>query len=566
MARVASLDLRTEVAAKSRVAGVVEFMKTWGEILPLAVLALALRFWGLTWGLPYTLHPDEPVVFNTVAGMLQRHSLNPQTFTYPSALYYFFFAIGSVYQLVHGTTVGMALSTTGVGAMAGAGQYTSPGAVLWMRIGVALVCSAAILLVYFAARLLVGRWPAAVGAGLLAVSALHINLSQIATTDGPAATAMALVALLSIVAVRTERVWAFWLAWIAVGLATGVKYNAGTSAIMPLVAYGIVVARHLQAGRRLTLEDILTDRRFLGFVFALMAFLVTTPYAIRDSHEFLHDVKGVVLHYTIVGQLGQSGSSLADTLQDMFSWPELLIGGLAVLGTVSAVLRRRWEVLIIVSGAVVYFLIVATPKIFFLRNLAPLWPLLAILAAEGVAWLAILLGQLLTQSRVPSLRLLNRPSVRIALLGVVVAVGLIPMVGKTVQFDSYRSSVDVRVVASQWITAHIPAGASIADEAYGATLDPQRYVITFEGTGLYLHPLAWYPEHGVQYVVASDIFFGRYFSHGSPYLAAQQYYTTLISHWGTVLHVFVGPDVVGGNYGAHIYVIKAPPPPPPAAP
>ena len=560
MARVAAVDVHPVVTSRGATATVIHLLGRWGELLPLAVLALVLRFWGLNWGLPYTLHPDEPVVFDTVAQMLQHHSLNPGTFTYPSALYYFFYAIGSVYSLIRGTSVGMAISTTGVGALAGAGSYTNPEAILWMRIGVALICTAAVLLVYVAARLFVGRLPATLGAILLAVSQVHIDLSQIATTDGPAATAMALIALLSIIAVLTERRLAFWLAWIAVGLALGVKYNAGAGVIMPLVAYSIVKLRHVQVGERLTLREFLNDQRLRGIVLLPVAFLVTTPFALIHPRTFVHDVAAVVLHYTVVGQLGGSGSSALDTLQVMVSWPELLLCALACLGILSALVRRHPATIVIASGALLYILVVATPKVYFFRNLVPLWPLLAILAAEGAAWLATLLGQLL--NHVTALQSGRLPSRIIAILivGLVVLVGLIPMAGETTQFDSNRASVDVRVVASEWITAHIPAGTRIADESYGVTLDPHRYTIDYQGTGLYEHPLAWYPEHGYTYVVASSIFFNRYFASGDPYPAARAYYETMITNWGTVVREFVGVNVVAGAYGSRIYVIQVPQP------
>jgi hypothetical protein len=558
MAHVASVHTHTTVASRSFGAGVLRFAGSWAEVLPLGAIALMLRLWGISWGLPDTLHPDEPVVFNTVAQMLQRHSLDPQMFTYPSAIYYAFFAIGASYQALHGTSVGMALSTTGVGYLAGAGHYTNPQAVLWMRIGVAVICSVAIVLVYIAARLFVGRIPATVGALLLAVSTLHIDLSQIATTDGPAATAMALAALFSIVAVRTERRAAFWLAWTAVGVAMGVKYNAGASAIMPLTAYAIVKWRPDEHGNKPTGREILMDQRFLGIGLLPLAFLVTTPYALVEPITFLNDVSGVIDHYTTFGQLGQSESSLLSTLQPMFDWPELLLGSLACVGIVSSLLRRRREALVVASGAALYFLVVGTPKVFFPRNLAPLWPLLAILAAEGFAWLVILLGQ--AASRAPLPRLVQRPASGIPILtmGLVVLVGIIPMAGKTAQFVNYRASVDVRIIASEWITAHIPAGTSIADEAYGVTLDPHRYRIDFEDAGLSAHPLAWYPEHGYRYVVTSDLFFYRYFVAGSPYVAEQAYYHMLTTDWGTVVRTFVGVDVVGGKYGAHLYLIQVP--------
>ena len=102
-------------------------------------------------------------------------------------------------------------------------------------------------------------------------------------------------------------------------------------------------------------------------------------------------------------------------------------------------------------------------------------------------------------------------------------VGLIPMVAGTIQFDHFRSSEDVRQV------------------------------------GLIEHPLSWYSEQGIQYAVASDIFFGRFFVSDSPFAAERAEYQAMFTQW-TLVRTFVGVNVVGANYGAHIYLFHLPPP------
>src|SRR5256885_16535466 len=54
----------------------------------IALLAFGLRVYAVGWALPYTPHPDEPVIVNAVLGMLRRGDWNPRYFGYPSLYFY----------------------------------------------------------------------------------------------------------------------------------------------------------------------------------------------------------------------------------------------------------------------------------------------------------------------------------------------------------------------------------------------------------------------------------------------------------------------------------------------
>ena len=75
-----------------------------GCLAGVLLLALALRLWGLDFGLPYIKHPDEPYWVNAALKIVKTGDLNPHTFIYPSLLLYVnslaylvYFAIGRAF-------------------------------------------------------------------------------------------------------------------------------------------------------------------------------------------------------------------------------------------------------------------------------------------------------------------------------------------------------------------------------------------------------------------------------------------------------------------------------------
>ncbi len=416
-----------------------------------------------------------------------------------------------------------------------------------------LLCTAAVLTVYLVARRLVGVWPAFGGALLLALSPFHMFFSDFVTTDAPAATGLVVAAACCVVAAKSGRRNAFLLAGAALGIAAGLKYNVAAGATMLVAAYAVVLAREARSGTPITVRRLLRDPRLLGFVCIPAAFLLTTPYALVHPRLFWNDVDSVVLHYSVNGHPGVVGSSLAYTLQLMFIPSEFLLSALACVGLVAAIVRRDVGMVIVAVGALTYFIVVATPEVHFDRNLVPLWPLLAVLAAGGIRALFDLLTRL--QERLRSASPLRAPAVRAAVLALVLAAGLVPTLGLTLQIGAIRTSTDVRQTATEWIAGNVPAGASIAVESYGPTLDPQQFHITYLRFGLNTEPLNWYAQQGIQYAVASEGSYARYFAPGAGPSAAHDAYQAMFTRW-TVVRTFVGPFTNGEDLCQDVILLR----------
>ena len=53
-------------------------------LVGLIVLGAGLRVWGITFGLPYLYHPDEPLGVSVAINMVKTGDLNPHFFGYGS--------------------------------------------------------------------------------------------------------------------------------------------------------------------------------------------------------------------------------------------------------------------------------------------------------------------------------------------------------------------------------------------------------------------------------------------------------------------------------------------------
>ena len=62
--------------------------RLWLAVIAVLVLGAVLPLIGISWGLPYVLHPDEPVDIRRVHAMLVRRTLEPPQFGYPSLFFY----------------------------------------------------------------------------------------------------------------------------------------------------------------------------------------------------------------------------------------------------------------------------------------------------------------------------------------------------------------------------------------------------------------------------------------------------------------------------------------------
>ena len=356
------------------------------------LLALALRVWGLGWGLPsathyFSYHPDESIVLEAASSpslnVFAGHLL-PGFYRYGS-LQLYLVCFANTFAALAGA-IDIVPKDYSVWYPQWAKMYLV-GRCLTVGMGVGTVA-----VVYGIGVRLWGQRTGLSAALILAIMPLHAQHSHFLTVDVPA-TFWGMLSLLWAVRLATDepKAWqaALW-AGVFAGLAAATKYNLAL-AILPLcIACGLV--RHgkgLAAG-------------LAGFVFA---FFVACPGALLENGVFLHDLRAEAIHVQNRDDptFRDTGNGflyhITHSLNAGLGLPLLL---LTLVAIVYALHRRDRGDGLLAAFALPYYVLISLAAVRYARYTIPLLPILAL-------WTGRLLAE---GSRLP------RPAVRNGLLGI----------------------------------------------------------------------------------------------------------------------------------------------------
>lgn len=465
-------------------------------LVPIAAVALILRFAGIDWGGNYYTHPDELFMTMVATEIRAPESLGGYLDTATSPLNPY---NGRFDSYVYGTFPLFAAKL--LGAITGHevfGNGHLPGR--WLS---AIADTGSVLLVYWIGRRIFSRVAGALGSLLLAFTMLNIQASHYFTTDAMAAfLATATFALILRAGDRRGFGW-YALAGLAAGLAAASKPNL-------LLAFGLLALPLLETIRlsgwrsvmpnlagmfdrdeRARSSPVLSATALAGFV-AIWTFRFGQPYAFADSTPFSFRLNPQWTADLGFWQRAQAGSvDLPPSIQWAERTPVLFIldnlvrwgmgpgmglaalAGLALLIARIVVARRwpSWWLLGIAGWVLFHILLFGTSLGKAQRYLLPAYPLLAVLAGMTldrlIAWAhqrgALRLPGPLQRSR-RAMRLLIRfprwchPGYLLPALVVVSTI----LYG--VAFTTIFTREHTRVVASEWIFDNVPPGSTIATE------------------------------------------------------------------------------------------------------
>lgn len=468
----------------------------WCSLAALTGAALLLRLLALNWRLPYTMNVDEPVVMDQAAAIIRNGDLNPHRFVYPSLQIYLQAAIDWLH-LQWGLATGRYQSLADLPINSHV-ITTAPGFYQWGRAGTAVLGALTVWLTGLAGRGL-GGWSLGLPAALfLAVSPLHVGHSHFVTPDVPSA-AMTSLALLTAVAILNQsprlaparRRNLYLLAGVAFGLATATKYNAVA------IGVGLLLAHLLARPPRMWLAD---GNLWLAGLASLGAFFVVTPFALIDRKTFLEDIASIIYHYKWLGHVGfesdQNWWWYLNWLLRNEAW--LIVP--ALVGILWAAIRQRPGDLLLLIVPLASYAGLAGYKVHFERNLLPLFPCLALLAARP---LADLLPSL--TARLPGLphQRVARPALALLPLALASLALALPPASASVSSSLFLARTDSRLAAVTWLQ-QLPADARILADLEpelwqeDRRIQPAQFV-----TGLHEQPAEWFAANGYPYLVTN---------------------------------------------------------------
>ncbi len=454
-------------------------------LIPIAAVALALRFIGIGWGGNHYTHPDELFMTMVAVEIDGPGSLGGYLDTATSPLNPY---NGRFDSYVYGTFPLFAAKL--LGAITGNDVFGNghlPGR--WLS---AIADTGSVLLVYGIGRRLFGRIAGTLGAVLLAFTMLHIQAAHFFTTDAMSAfLATATFALILRAGDRRGFLW-YALAGLAAGLAAASKPNL-------LIAFGLLALPLLEAIRtggwrsvmpvpsslfsrdeRPRSSPVLPATALAGFV-AIWTFRFAQPYAFAGPTPFSFRLNPQWTTDLAFWQRAQAGTvDLPPSIQWAERTPVLFIldnlvrwgmgpgMGIAALTGLALVLVRivtgrswpSWWLVGMAGWVLFHILFFGTGLGKAQRYLLPAYPLLAVLAGLAldrlIAW-ARRSAPLPRQGALRFPRWLH-PGYLLPALVVVSTV----LYG--VAFTTIFTREHTRVVASEWIFSNVPAGSTIATE------------------------------------------------------------------------------------------------------
>ncbi len=472
----------------------------WIVLVLLLVLAAAVRFWGLGWGLPNTYHVDE----NWFAGKAIRFiegDLNPH-----------FFHVGTLHMYM---LAGMWKAYYYLGSLSGTFTSTpqfvqtyidNPTAFYMIGRALSAVLGVGCVgLVFLIGLRMFGLWPGAAAGLFLALSPEHVKISHAMLPDVPTLFFMLLAFWLIWRVYEQGRARDYVLAGLAAGIAMAMKYAGMMMAIPLFVAH---VARVLEQGlpkKKILLHPPLY---LFGIVF-LLTFFAGVPYAILDSKRFLLDFKWQSGHLMTEGHFGSSMQQPAWLFYLQYGFRDNLgrwVQYLAYAGIALALARRKSREWILLSYPLVQLAMLGSWKARATRYFLPVAPFFILIAAPVAAAAAAWL--------VPHLRArLGRPRFAPRLVAVLTVVltltAAAPSAIRVVRYDASIARPDTRSEAKDWIHWNIPAGAKVAIEMYDPPISRQRYDTVYRHS-LSEFDLGELAAVGVRYAVISDVNYARF--------------------------------------------------------
>lgn len=449
------------------IAGVRWLLNPANSALVLALIlaaALALRLVGLDWDKGHGIHPDERflrMVLNDIRWpkSIAEYFNTAQSPLNPRNKNFTFWVYGELpLFLVH--RLGDLLHKSGYGQIHLVGRAVS-----------ALIDVGSVLVIYFLGKRLYSKRVGLIAAGLLAFTALNIQLSHFFAVDTFAAFFATLGLLCAVYAAEQGRWWQFLVLGVVVGASMASKISMtlfGAVAGLAWLVYAMQARKHEAWAERAALRLGLLG---LG---VLLAFRVFQPYAFSGpsilnftlSPDFLANMKEAQGYQT--GKFDPPwGFQWANRTPYIFPLYNMVLFGMGVPMALAAfvgwaaagwemVSKKRMVHLLPWAWVTLLFVYQGAQFVKSMRYFIPIYPALALLAGFGIVWVY------------EQAKARGAWARRAAAL-----VGVLAILGTAVYgtaFATIYTRPHPRMAASDWIYENVPMAATLHYRAPDGTL------------------------------------------------------------------------------------------------
>lgn len=422
------------------------------EALPLGLilcLASILRFWGISFGLPYAYHWDELAVVNKVINIAKGHP-NPNWFFYPTGhMYLQAFALDVLFLV--GKSAGWWHSTVQFQTL----FHTDPTKIfLVIRALSVLLGIGTVLIVYQLTKRLSSSPAPIVAAALTAVCPLLVRDSHFGVMDVPASFWCTVTLYVLVMYIQVGKKKVGYLAAICMGLAIGTKWTAAF--LLPALFYAHYCAT--PSRRKSVLSYLILLSICLVSCFAVSPFaFIHWKMLIAQLH-----LQRIIAHQAFAPwQPAAPVYLLGYGLPCAMGW---LATVLALLGSVQIVTRKHQGGTLLVLYVSTFILGIVGERGVFFRYLDIILPSVAILATLGIKSLWDLLRTIFS-FRAGSGSLVWKEKLFLSSVATLV---ISPLLFSDLNTDRLMCRTDTRTSAKAWIETHIPTGSVIGSTSLWA--------------------------------------------------------------------------------------------------
>lgn len=460
-------------------------------IVGLTLIALWLRLWGITFGLPYEYHIDEHFYY-PYAWQMGTGDLNLPDQAHGPSLY-----LG---LLLIAQKIAQLLTRSDLNPLQFAESLINDPwpALLAGRIVSALAGALTIPIVFLLARRYRDELTGLAAAAVMTVLFFHVRDSHFAVPDAVMVLLTTITIWLALRAYDTQRPADFLLAGFFAGQTAAAKYTSAL-VLVPIVLAAFAARRQLHAAIRWTL--IASIGFIPGFITGYPNILINFPAFIKDISFLWIRVGGGFEGWRLVPD--DSGWFYLFTLYWSAGLPLML---LTAIGLIETAIRRRAQSWLLISFPLIYFAAMSLSRGHFGRYILPIVPVLAVLVADVcVRGLPALVRHIKVRASYPA---------ALGMLALLLVIG--PNTVTSLRADWIMAQPDTRTLAKQWIESNIPAGTRIAVEwpyhtpplSNGFEIPPssqrEYWIDRVWGFGLADRPLEQYQTDGTQVIVSTS--------------------------------------------------------------